>query len=80
MYSWLWAVDPDWSIDGPDEDGYDGRVPVNWAICYDKFYNFMSMGTCSLKDIWREFNQLRQKSPIPGWALTDLDKPQWPDC
>ncbi|KAL3472609.1 hypothetical protein BJX99DRAFT_235246 [Aspergillus californicus] len=79
MYSWLWALDPDWSIDGADEDGYDGKVPVNWMVCYDKFYNFMSMGTFSLKDIWREFNHLRQRDPIPGWGRTDLDKPQWPE-
>ncbi|KAJ0422708.1 hypothetical protein BJY00DRAFT_310724 [Aspergillus carlsbadensis] len=58
MYSWLWALDPDWPRDGPDEDGYDGKVPVNWAMAYDKFYNFISMGTFSLKDIWRDYQQL----------------------
>ncbi|KAL4883428.1 hypothetical protein BJY04DRAFT_216250 [Aspergillus karnatakaensis] len=66
MYSWLWALDPDWSIDRADEDGYDGKVPVQWAVCFDKLYNFISMGTFTLKDIWREFHQRRQRSLIPG--------------
>ncbi|KAI9372097.1 hypothetical protein BJX61DRAFT_543045 [Aspergillus egyptiacus] len=85
--TWLWAVDPDWPLDGPDEEGYDGRVPVNWTVCYDQLYNFMSMGKFSLKDIWRDFHHMRQNSvdksrPPPGWAMSKLDKPPkptWPD-
>ncbi|KAL3457176.1 hypothetical protein BJX64DRAFT_269380 [Aspergillus heterothallicus] len=80
MYPWLWALDPDWSLDGPDDEGYHGRLPVNWAICYDKFYNFVSTGKWSLKDMWKDFNQVRQRMQIPGWGYTDLDKPRWPDC
>ncbi|KAL2802726.1 hypothetical protein BJX63DRAFT_437586 [Aspergillus granulosus] len=80
MYSWLWALDPDWSLDGPDEEGYEGRLPVNWGICYDTFYNFLSMDRWSLKDIWSEYNQMRKQRRIPGWVWTNLDKPQWPDC
>ncbi|KAL4962960.1 uncharacterized protein BDV14DRAFT_97187 [Aspergillus stella-maris] len=79
-FPWIWVVDPDWALDGPDEDGYDGRVPVNWAICYTKFYNFMSLERFSLKAIWQDWHGMREEreEPQPGWLLTKLDRPKWP--
>ena len=74
-YPWIWAVDPDWPLDGADEDGYDGRVPVAWGITYDRFYNFISTRRFSLKDIWRDLNHMRElmaDEPQPGWGFTKL--------
>lgn len=46
-----------------------------YAIAYDKFYNFMSVGRFSLKDIWQDLNQMRKvmaDEPQPGWLFTKL--------
>ncbi|RDW67432.1 uncharacterized protein DSM5745_09298 [Aspergillus mulundensis] len=80
-FPWCWAVDPDWTLDGADEDGYDGRVPVAWGIAYDKFYRFVSLHEFSLKDMWRDWHEMRRELPDqrqPGWAFTKLDRPRWP--
>lgn len=81
-YPWLWAIDTDWPLDGSDQDGYDGRVPINWGVCYQKFYNFVSIHQYSLKEIWLDYHEVCKKWPekrIPGWGLTLLDQPKWPD-
>ena len=78
---WVWAVDPDWSS-GPDEDGFDGRVSVMCGRLYNKFYEFISDGEITLKDIWKEYhlvNETTTGEPLPGWAITQLPKPKWPD-
>ncbi|KAF3392839.1 hypothetical protein F1880_008880 [Penicillium rolfsii] len=28
-YGWIWAIDPDWPLSGPDEDGYDGHLKIS---------------------------------------------------
>ncbi|KAL4901177.1 hypothetical protein BDW74DRAFT_182031 [Aspergillus multicolor] len=80
---WLWAVDPDWSHDEPDKDGYEGRVPVVWGRTYDKLYGFLSCDGFSLKQIWQDWHEIRHEigldQPQPGWAFTNLDRPKWPN-
>ncbi|KAF7122560.1 hypothetical protein CNMCM5793_000585 [Aspergillus hiratsukae] len=82
-FPWLWVIDPDWALSGPDEDGYDGRVKVAWAMLYTKFYDFISTNRFTVKDIWRDYHQMNQQfrhGPTPAWLWTELDKPVWPDC
>ncbi|PGH27693.1 hypothetical protein AJ80_00708 [Polytolypa hystricis UAMH7299] len=82
--SWLWAIDPDWSQPGADEDGYSGRVKISLGEVFGRFYQFMSTERFMLKDIWRDFHKVKQYKKVageslPAWALTDLGKPVWPD-
>ncbi|KAF7183511.1 hypothetical protein CNMCM7691_003790 [Aspergillus felis] len=80
-YAWAWAIDPDWSLPGPDANGYDGRVKVTWAQLFNKFYDLLSTKKVTLKDIWEEFHEVNEKSPepLPGWLSTKLPKVVWPD-
>jgi hypothetical protein len=80
-YAWAWAIDPDWSLPGPDADGYDGRVKVTWAQLFNKFYDLMSTKKVTLKDVWEEFHEVNEKlpEPLPGWLSTKLPKVLWPD-
>ncbi|PKX97741.1 uncharacterized protein P174DRAFT_458340 [Aspergillus novofumigatus IBT 16806] len=81
-YSWAWAIDPDWSLPGPNADGYDGRVKVTWAQLFNKFYDLMSTNKVTLKEIWEEFHEVNEKlhdGPLPGWLSSKLPKEVWPD-
>ncbi|RHZ43050.1 uncharacterized protein CDV56_100339 [Aspergillus thermomutatus] len=81
-YAWAWAIDPDWSLLGPDADGYDGRVKVMWAQLFNKFYDLMSTKKVTLKEIWEEFHEVNEKlsdRPLPGWGFSKLPKVVWPD-
>ena len=82
MNPWIWAIDPDW-LSGADEDGYDGRVKVLWGRLYNKFYELMSGGKITLKDIWKEYYKVKDimsDDLSHAWFLTHLDQPQeWPD-
>ncbi|RHZ58446.1 hypothetical protein CDV55_106572 [Aspergillus turcosus] len=81
-YSWAWAIDPDWSLPGPDADGYDGRVKVTWGQLFNKFYDLMSTKKVTLKEIWEEFHEVNDKlpnGPLPGWLFSKLPKEVWPD-
>lgn len=81
----IWAVDPDWSLSEADEDGHDGRVEINATRVFWRFYNFMSTGNFSLKDIWLEFHAVNPEKTYPrcfaeptAWHFTKLNKPKWP--
>lgn len=81
-YGWAWSVDPDWSLPGGDEDGYDGRVQAVWGQLFNKFYDFMSTQQETLKEIWQDFHQVNKKltsGPVPGWLFSELPKRVWPD-
>lgn len=80
-YAWAWAIDPDWSLPGPDADGYDGRVQVMWAQLFNKFYDLMWTQKVTLKEIWEECHEMNEKlsEPFPGWFTSKLPKPVWPD-
>ncbi|EAW17352.1 uncharacterized protein NFIA_072660 [Aspergillus fischeri NRRL 181] len=81
LYAWAWAIDPDWSLPGPDADGYDGRVKITWAQLFNKFYGLMSIKKVNLKEIWEEFHEVNKKlpEPLPGWLSTKLPRVVWPD-
>ena len=64
LYGFIWAIDPDWSLPGADEDGYDGRLKINAAQVWLRFYEFMSTGTMTLKDIWRDFHYVNEMELI----------------
>lgn len=81
---YIWAIDPDWLLSGPDEDGYDGRLKIHVAQPFFRFYEFMST-KFSLKDVWRDFNFVNSNKLHPSWTeeptawfFTHLDKPVWP--
>jgi hypothetical protein len=83
--SYLWAVDPDWTQTGVDEDGYDGRVKISATQIFYRFYEFMSTREFTLKEIWHDFHLVNETqtllpSPLVAWQLTNLDKPArvWP--
>ncbi|GMG53996.1 unnamed protein product [Aspergillus oryzae var. brunneus] len=83
-HSFVWAIDPDWTRSGADEDGYDGRLKISATQIYFRFYEFISTKKYTLKDIWRDFHQVNKTQtyvpgPLPAWPSTDLDKPVWPD-
>ncbi|KAB8250739.1 hypothetical protein F9C07_2233554 [Aspergillus flavus] len=83
-HSFAWAIDPDWTRSGADEDGYDGRLKISATQIYFRFYEFISTKKYTLKDIWRDFHQVNKTQtyvpgPLPAWPSTDLDKPVWPD-
>ncbi|KAF4212023.1 hypothetical protein CNMCM8980_010006 [Aspergillus fumigatiaffinis] len=81
-YSWAWAIDPDWSLPGPDADGYDGRVKVTWGQLFNKFYDLMSTKQVTLREIWEEFHEVNEKlhdGPLPGWLFSKLPKEVWPN-
>jgi hypothetical protein len=82
---WFWAIDPDWSSLGPDEEGYDGRLKINGTQVFWRFYEFMSSGKFTLKDVWRDFHAVIAEKRYPSfleepvaWHFTMLDKPRWP--
>ncbi|KAF7122561.1 hypothetical protein CNMCM5793_000586 [Aspergillus hiratsukae] len=79
-FSWAWAIDPDWSLPGPDADGYDGRVRVSWGRIFHKFYDLMSTQKVTMKEIWEEFHEVNKilDAPIPGWFFSKLPKEVWP--
>ncbi|KAF4154400.1 hypothetical protein CNMCM6936_005010 [Aspergillus lentulus] len=79
--AWVWAIDPDWSLPGPDADGYDGRVEVTWNQLFNKFYDVMSTEKVTLKAIWEEFHEVNETlpEPVPGWAFPKVPKRVWPD-
>lgn len=84
FYGYIWAIDPDWPLSGADEDGYDGRLKINLTQVFWRFYEFMSSGKFTLKDIWRDFHDVNltkayicEKEPI-AWHFTKLDHPKWP--
>lgn len=79
--AWVWAIDPDWSLPGPDADGYDGRVEVTWNQLFNKFYDLMSTEKVTLKAIWEEFHEVNETlpEPVPGWAFPKVPKRVWPD-
>lgn len=84
FWGYIWAIDPDYSLPGTDNDGYDGRLKINITQIYLRFYEFMSMGSFTLKDIWRDFHDVNlnkaylcDKEPIAS-HFTNLDKPKWP--
>ncbi|KAE8132905.1 hypothetical protein BDV38DRAFT_274710 [Aspergillus pseudotamarii] len=84
QHSFAWAINPDWSRPGADEDGYDGRLKISATQIYFRFYEFMSTKKFTLKDIWRNFHQVNETQtylpgPLPAWHFTNLDKPVWPD-
>ncbi|KAL2004771.1 hypothetical protein VTN00DRAFT_3299 [Thermoascus crustaceus] len=78
--SWAWVCESDWEHEGPDEDGYEGKVRVDWTRIYQRLYGFLSEGQFSLKDIWREVRELELKYGLPEttWVVTELDRPKWP--
>lgn len=83
-HSFAWAIDPDWTRSGADEDGYDGRLKISATQIYFRFYEFISTKKYTLKDIWRDFHQVNKTQtyvpgPLPAWPSTDLDKPVWPE-
>ncbi|KAG2414551.1 hypothetical protein HFD88_003742 [Aspergillus terreus] len=83
-YKFLWAVDPDWTREDADEDGYDGRVKISAVQVFFRFYEFMSTQRFTLKEIWRDFYQVNETQtylpePLVAWQFTNLDKPVWPD-
>lgn len=83
---WFWAIDPDWSSSDPDEDeGYDGRLRINGTQVFWRFYEFMSSGEYSLKDIWRDFHIVNEEKRYPScfsepiaWHFTMIGKLRWP--
>ncbi|GIJ86353.1 hypothetical protein Asppvi_005241 [Aspergillus pseudoviridinutans] len=79
-YNWAWAIDPDWSLPGPDADGYDGRVKVTCAQLFNKFYELMSTKKVTLKKIWEEFHEVNETlpdGPMPCWIMSPKEK--WPN-
>ncbi|KAJ5177042.1 uncharacterized protein N7482_002919 [Penicillium canariense] len=84
FWGYIWAIDPDWSLSEADEDGYDGRLRINITQVFWRFYEFMSTGNFTLKDIWRDFHDVNltktyicDKEPI-AWHFTNLERPKWP--
>lgn len=73
---WIWACDPDWTREGPDEGGYEGRVQVAWVRVYQPLYEFLFEGRFYVKDIWREARQPNMSTHF--WFLTKLDRSEWP--
>ncbi|CAK46732.1 uncharacterized protein An14g07400 [Aspergillus niger] len=83
-YGWIWAIDPDWPLSRPDEDGYDGRLKISITQIFYRFYEFMSDGL-SLKEIWQDFHYVNANKLYPSywrepisWAITRLEKSKWP--
>jgi hypothetical protein len=84
QHSFAWAIDPDWSRSGADEDGCNGQLKISATQIYFRFYEFMSTKKLTLKDIWRDFHQVNitqtfMPGPLPAWHFTNLGKPVWPD-
>lgn len=84
FYGYLWAIDPDWPLSGPDEDGYDGRLKININQVFWRFYEFMSTDF-SLKDVWQDFHYVNSHKLYPhcwkeptAWVISQLDKGKWP--
>lgn len=70
-----WVCESDWEHEGPDEDGYEGKVRADWTRIYQRLYGFLSEGQFSLKDIWREVRELKLETT---WVVTKPDRPKWP--
>ncbi|KAJ5345368.1 hypothetical protein N7452_003372 [Penicillium brevicompactum] len=81
---WFWAIDPNWSSLSPDEEGYDGRLKINGSQVFWRFYEFMSSGKFTLKDVWRDFHAVNAEKRYPcfaepvAWHFTMLDRLRWP--
>ncbi|KAB8072078.1 hypothetical protein BDV29DRAFT_192822 [Aspergillus leporis] len=80
QHSFAWAIDPDWSRSGADEDGCNGQLKISATQIYFRFYEFMSTKKLTLKDIWRDFHQVNitqtfMPGPLPAWHFTNLGKP-----
>jgi hypothetical protein len=80
-WRWAWAVDPDWTADGPDADGYEGRARITFQQCYRKLYELLSEKRFTIKDIWEETRKMEVEENLPAepWFKTKLDQPKWPD-
>ncbi|GAQ47700.1 similar to An14g07400 [Aspergillus niger] len=83
-YGWIWAIDPDWPLSRPDEDGYDGRLKISITQIFYRFYEFMSDGF-SLREIWQDFHYVNANKLYPSswpepisWHFTRLENSKWP--